>query len=156
MCYQNFEPLRSCDVTKTTHFSRPHTGTVATNGLSWNFKIEFFLKFDVFQRKTAPEISFEQVFRKKVDFGMLINPLRSKRFWKIVKKFKLKLDFQNAVESVKKQLENSNLNQNVGNFILYKKAWASIIKILNRYEAVMSQRQHTFSVPTRGQWPLMG
>ena len=91
-----------------------------------------------------------------MDFGMLINPLQPARFWKIVKKFKLKLSLKNTLKSVKMQLETSNWNQNVGNFILYKKGHDCIIKILNRYGAVMSQRQHTFPVPTRGRWSLMG
>ena len=54
------------------------------------------------------------------------------------------------------QLETSNWNQNVGNFILYKKGHDCIIKILSGYGAVTSQRQHTFADYICRPWGYLG
>ena len=64
---------------------------------------------------------------------MFINPLGSKQIPKIDRKFKLKSNLRNALESAKMTLETPTLKQNVGNFPLYKKGAAEYIKILNRY-----------------------
>ena len=52
----------------------------AVNGLNGIFKIQFFLKFDVFRSKSGSKVRFEQDFQKKVDFRFLLNPLMAEDF----------------------------------------------------------------------------
>ena len=106
------------DVTKATRFRCPHMRTVALNGLSGIFKIQFFLNFDVFPTKNGRKVRFGQVFAKKVDFGLLINPLRPRAFSKIRANSVSNLWFQMAIKWRKMIQMSWFKDQNVANFML--------------------------------------
>ena len=106
------------DVTKATRFWCPHMRTVATNGLSRIFRIQFFLNFDVFQTKHGWKVRFWQVFSKKVDFGLLINPLTSRAFSKIRGNSVSNLWVKMAIKWWKMLQMSWFKDQNVANFML--------------------------------------
>ena len=68
------------DVVSDTRYFWHHMMPAAVNGLNGIFKIQFFLKFDVFRSKSWSKVRFEQDFQKKVDFRFLLNPLTAEGF----------------------------------------------------------------------------
>ena len=80
-------------------FHRPHRGTVVPNGLNSHTENSFWAEIELFWSKTSISDVFGQFSVNCEDFRFLINPLRPDRFSKIMKKFKGKLQLQNAAKS---------------------------------------------------------
>ena len=106
------------DVTKATRFWCPCVGTLALNGLTGTFNIQFFLNFDVFRTKHGRKVRFGQVFGKKVDFGLLINPLRPRDFSKIRGNSVSNLWVKMAIKWRKMLQMSWFKDENVANFML--------------------------------------
>ena len=116
--FSYLQQKRRYDVTKATRFWWPHMMPVGTNGLSWNFKIQFFLKFDGFRSKNGRKVHFGQVFSKKVDFRLPVNPLMPKGFSKIRGNSVSNMWFQMAIKWWKMLQMSWFKDQNVANFMM--------------------------------------
>ena len=103
-------------------------------GLNRIFKIQLFLKFQIFRTGIGWKVWFEQVFPKNVDFRLQINPFVHELIHKMSKNLLLFFALQSVVTSVKKVLEISNLNEDVENLTLYKKGMEVISKFSTVFE----------------------
>ena len=81
--FSYLQQKRRYDVISDTRYLCCFWATRDPNGLNGIVEIQFLFKFDVFRTEIGRKVRFEQVFRKKVDFGLLINPLGSRDFSKI-------------------------------------------------------------------------
>ena len=116
--FSYFQQKRRYDVTKATQFCCPRMWTVVTNGLNGIFKIRFFLNFDGFRTENGQKVSFGHVFWKKMNFGMSINPLRSRAFSKIHENSVSNFELQMTIKWWKMVQLSGNKNRNVANFTL--------------------------------------
>ena len=118
LIFSYLQQKRRYDVTKATRFWWPHMTPVGTNGLSWIFKIQFFLNFDGFRTKNGRKVHFGQVFSKKVDFGLPVNPLMPKGFSKIRGNSVSNVWVKMAIKWRKMLQMSWFKDQNVANFML--------------------------------------
>ena len=116
--FSYLQQKRRYDVTKTTRFCWHHMMPAGGYGLNGIFKIQFFLKFDVFRTENGRKVGFQQVFRKKVDFGLFINPLAPRHFSKIHGNSVSNFGLQMTIKWPKMVQMSGNKNRNVGNFML--------------------------------------
>ena len=109
---------RRYDVISDTWYLRCFKATLGSKGLTEIFENQFFLKFDVFHTKNGWKVHFEQVFRKKVNFGSSINPLEPRDFSKIRGNSVSNFWLQMTIKWPKMVQMSWNKDRNAPNFML--------------------------------------
>ena len=154
--FSYLQQKRRYDVISDTWYLRCFWATRAPNGLNRIFKIQFFLKSDVFRREIGQKVRFDQVFHKKVNFRFLFNPLGAKDFSKIRRNSVSNLGLQMTIKWPKMTQMSWKKETNVANFMLIIFNVGNFIYISNRKDAMTSSVIHGICVAFGQHGPLMG